>query len=137
MRVLLECELFSDKRRERGGEDRKRTGRQGVGMSTGVGQRAGWGRVGGGRVKSEEGRRGGEEGRRGGEEGGNTSGGYGAGKIGRKTGRMTGKPGEGNGSGTGRNGKGKPVVVMGRGKGGSGQNGGDAREERAAVREGC
>ncbi len=61
MRVLLECELFSDRRRERGGEDRKRTGRQGVGMSTGVGQRAGWGRVGGegGRVKREggEGRR--------------------------------------------------------------------------------
>ena len=58
---------------------------------------------GGGRVKRE-----GREGR-----GRNTSDGYGVGKIGRKTGRMTGKPGEGNGSGTGRNGKGKPVVVTG------------------------
>ena len=78
----------------------------------------------------------GEKGQRyGREREGKTGGGYGAGKIGRKTGRMTGKPEEGNGSGTGGNGKGKPVVVMGRGKGESGQNAGVARGERAAVRE--
>ena len=57
---MLECELFSDRRRERGGEDREEDGTAGVGMSTGVGQRARWGRAGGegegGRGKEGEGR---------------------------------------------------------------------------------